>query len=62
MLSAPRRDRWQQPHCVVDTLGIEQGVRVADIGAGGGYVTMRLARAVGAEGWVYAVDTDADLR
>jgi tRNA A58 N-methylase Trm61 len=62
MLSAPRRDRWQQPHCVIDTLGIEQGVRVADIGAGGGYVTMRLARAVGAEGWVYAVDTDADLR
>jgi predicted methyltransferase len=62
MLSGPGRDRWQQPNRVIDTLGIEQGMGVADIGLGGGYFTMRLARAVGAEGWVYAADTDADLR
>lgn len=61
-LSGPRRDRWQQPQRVIDALGIEQGMRVADIGSGGGYFTMRLARAVGPEGCVYAVDTDADLR
>ena len=62
VLSGPRRDHWQQPQRVIDALGIEQGMRVADIGSGGGYFTMRLARAVGAEGCVYAVDTDADLR
>jgi SAM-dependent methyltransferase len=62
LLSGPRRDRWQQPRRVIDALGIEQGMRAADIGSGGGYFTMRLARAVGAEGYVYAVDTDADLR
>ena len=62
VLSGPRRDRWQQPRRVIDALGIEPGLRVADIGSGGGYFTMRLARAVGPEGCVYAVDTDADLR
>jgi arsenite methyltransferase len=62
VLSGPRRDRWQQPQRVVDALGIKQGMRVADIGSGGGYFTMRFARAVGPEGCVYAVDTDADLR
>jgi trans-aconitate methyltransferase len=62
VLSGPRRDRWQQPQRVIDALRIKQGMRVADIGSGGGYFTMRLDRAVGPEGCVYAVDTDADLR
>jgi arsenite methyltransferase len=62
VLSGPRRDRWQQPQRVIDALGIKRGMRVADIGSGGGYFTMRLSRAVGPEGCVYAVDTDADLR
>lgn len=62
VLSGPRRDRWQQPRRTVAALAIREGMRVADIGAGGGYFTMRLARAVGPEGHVYAVDVDADLR
>ena len=55
------RDDWQQPERVVETLGIDPGMRVADVGAGGGYFTFRLAEAVGAEGRVYAVDVDADM-
>jgi arsenite methyltransferase len=55
------RDRWQQPDRVVAELGLRPGDRVADIGAGGGYFTFRLARAVGPTGVVYAVDTDRDL-
>lgn len=62
VLSGPRRDRWQQPRRVIDALEIPEGARVADIGSGGGYFTMRLARAVGPAGRVYAVDPDADLR
>lgn len=62
VLSGPRRDRWQQPRRVVDALAMAQDARVADIGSGGGYFTMRLARAVGPAGHVYAVDTDAELR
>jgi len=55
------RDGWQQPDRVVAALAIEPGAQVADIGAGGGYFTFRLARAVGPGGLVYAVDIDPDM-
>lgn len=55
------RDGWQQPDRVVETLSLKPGARVADLGAGGGYFTFRLARAVGPTGRVYAVDVDADM-
>ncbi len=56
-----RRDEWQQPARVVLALGLAQGDRVADLGAGGGYFTFRLAEAVGPSGRVYAVDVDSDM-
>jgi predicted methyltransferase len=59
--SGPRRDRWQQPDRVVAALGLRAGDRVADLGAGGGYFTFRLARAVGPSGVLYVVDTDRDM-
>ena len=55
------RDDWQQPETVVASLGVRAGDRVADIGAGGGYFTFRLADAVGGEGTVYAVDVDEEM-
>lgn len=56
------RDRWQHPDRVVAELGLTTGQRVADVGAGGGYFTFRLADAVGPSGRVYAVDPDPDMR
>ncbi len=56
-----RRDSWQQPDRVIEELGIEPGDYVADLGAGGGYFTFRLAEAVGPGGVVYAVDVDEDM-
>lgn len=56
-----RRDRWQQPERVVADLALAPGAKVADLGAGGGYFTFRLARAVGPEGRVYAVDVDEGM-
>jgi predicted methyltransferase len=55
------RDAWQQPERVVADLGLAAGARVADLGAGGGYFTVRLARAVGPSGLVYAADVDPDM-
>ena len=40
----------------MDALHIAEGTVVADLGAGGGWFTMRLARRVGPNGSVYAVD------
>jgi ubiquinone/menaquinone biosynthesis C-methylase UbiE len=55
------RDSWQQPDRVIETLGLEPGDRVADLGSGSGYFTLRLARAVGPGGKVYAVDVDEGM-
>lgn len=55
------RDGWQEPDRVIAALGLAPGQRVADLGAGTGYFTARLARAVGDSGRVYAVDVDADV-
>jgi ubiquinone/menaquinone biosynthesis C-methylase UbiE len=56
---APRRAKWQKPAAVVRALGLRRGQVVAEIGAGPGYFTPRLARAVGPSGHVYAVDPEA---
>lgn len=55
------RDSWQQPERVVRELDLRPGDRVADLGAGGGYFTFRLADAVGPAGRVYAVDVDGGM-
>ena len=54
----PSRDVWQKPQGVVEKLSIARGSRVADLGAGGGYFTWHLAKAVGSRGTVYAVDIE----
>jgi ubiquinone/menaquinone biosynthesis C-methylase UbiE len=60
-LLGPDREAWQRPDEVVAALGVEVGQVVADIGAGPGYFTLRLARAVGTCGRVFAVEVVADL-
>ena len=57
-MNASWRDRWQQPEVVIHSLALRPGNQVADLGAGGGYFTFRLADAVGTTGKVYAVDID----
>jgi predicted methyltransferase len=61
LLEGPDRDLWQLPDQIMDTLGIAEGARVADIGAGGGWFTIRLARRVGANGLVFAEDVQPQM-
>src|SRR5688500_18123423 len=51
----PARDAWQLPARVIDTLALSSTSSIADIGAGTGYFSIRLAKAV-PRGLVYAVD------
>jgi ubiquinone/menaquinone biosynthesis C-methylase UbiE len=60
-LEDPARDAYQKPDEVVAALGLRPGEVVADIGAGAGYFTFRLARAVGDTGRVYAVDVSPEM-
>lgn len=45
----------------MDALGIADGATVADLGAGGGWFTVRLARRVGPTGVVYAEDIQPQM-
>lgn len=61
ILESPDRDEWQQPDRIMDELQIAEGSRVADIGAGGGWFTIRLARRVGPNGVVFAEDIQPEM-
>lgn len=54
-----RREEQQRVPDVLKAMGVAPGAVVADIGAGQGFYTVRLARAVGETGRVYAVDVSA---
>jgi ubiquinone/menaquinone biosynthesis C-methylase UbiE len=61
LLDAPDRDLWQRPDQIMDALGIADASVVADIGAGSGWFTIRLARRVGPRGVVYAEDVQKEM-
>ncbi len=61
LLTGPARFEWQRPDRVLRLLSILEGESVADIGAGMGFFSDRLAGAVGPGGTVYAVETDPAL-
>ncbi|MGA2715207.1 MAG: methyltransferase domain-containing protein [Bryobacteraceae bacterium] len=55
-LVRPEREREERPDQALDAIGIQRGSTVADIGAGVGYFTWRLAERVGSSGTVYGED------
>ena len=60
-LTRPDRDSTEQPEKVLDALQIRQGWTVADVGAGVGYFTWRLAKRVGPKGKVIAVEVQQKM-
>lgn len=61
LLETPDRAVWQKPDQIMDALKIADGAKVADIGAGSGFFTIRLARRVGPNGVVYAQDVQPPM-
>ena len=61
LLEASDRDQWQKPEQIMDALLIAEGSIVADLGAGGGWFTIKLARRVGPHGLVYAEDIQPQM-
>jgi predicted methyltransferase len=56
----PARDAWQKPHEVIQALGLKPDAVVADVGAGTGYFSARLANML-PRGRVYAVDVEPEM-
>jgi len=61
MLERDSRDAMQHPDEIMAALAFRPGERVADVGAGSGYFTLRVARAVGETGKVWALDIRQEM-
>jgi ubiquinone/menaquinone biosynthesis C-methylase UbiE len=60
-LDREERDIEEEPDRALDALGIKRGDVVADVGAGSGYLTVRIAKRVGKEGRVYGEDIQPEM-
>ncbi len=60
-LDRPEREAEEAPEQALDALGIRAGMVVADVGAGTGYMSLRMARRVGPSGKVYANDLQPEM-
>jgi ubiquinone/menaquinone biosynthesis C-methylase UbiE len=60
-LERSEREQEEAPDVALNALKIAQGASVADIGAGSGYITVRLAARVGATGRVFANDVQPQM-
>lgn len=61
MLENPKRATWQKPDEVVRMMNLTNGDHVADVGAGTGYFTRRIAKAVAPGGSVTGYDTEKNM-
>jgi len=60
-LDRPEREDEEHPEAVIDAMGLRGGEVVADLGAGSGYFTFRLAAEVGKTGKVLAVEIQDEM-
>jgi predicted methyltransferase len=61
VLEGADREQWNKPEQILDALKIADGSKVAEIGAGGGWFTVRLAHRVNQNGVVYAEDVQTEM-
>ncbi len=61
MFNKKASDPKNKPDQILETLALQPGQTIADIGSGGGYFSLRFADAVGRQGKVYAIDTNPEF-
>jgi cyclopropane fatty-acyl-phospholipid synthase-like methyltransferase len=57
---SPERDAWQKPEDILDALHLQRTALVADIGAGTGYFSVRIAKRIPG-GKIFAADIEPDM-
>ena len=60
-LDRPEREQEEHPEIVMDALDLHEGEVVADLGAGSGFFTFRIAKRVGKSGKVLAIDIQDEM-
>ncbi len=61
MFNRKAADPKNKPNQILESLALRPGQKIADIGAGGGYFSLRFAETIGREGKVYVVDTQPEF-
>ena len=60
-MDGPKRDAWQKPEKIIAMMKLKKGDHVADVGAGTGYFSRRIAKVVAPGGTVTAYDTEKNM-
>jgi len=60
-LDRSERESEENPEGALDSIGIKPGMVVADVGAGTGYMSLRMAKRVGPTGKVYSEDVQPEM-
>jgi 2-polyprenyl-3-methyl-5-hydroxy-6-metoxy-1,4-benzoquinol methylase len=60
-LEREEREREERTDILVKSLNLKKGMTIADVGAGTGYLSRRMADSIGAQGTVYAVDVQPEM-
>src|SRR5690348_12166633 len=60
-LERPEREQEESPDAAIDALKLKAGMVVADVGAGTGFMSLKMARKVGPSGKVYAEDVQPEM-
>src|SRR6476469_7675541 len=60
-LERPERQEEERPDLLLNALKLKPGMNIADIGAGTGYFTWRMAKRVASKGSVYAVEIQQEM-
>jgi 2-polyprenyl-3-methyl-5-hydroxy-6-metoxy-1,4-benzoquinol methylase len=60
-LERQEREREERTDILVKSLNLKAGMTIADVGAGTGYLSRRMADSIGAQGTIYAVDVQPEM-